>query len=354
MKGHNHGLCRKCGKTHNNGMEGHNFGLCKKCKKFHIYPDPHPRKGKKHTEETKKKLSVIGKRKVISEETKKKISVSLKGRKLSVETRKKLSAAKKGEKNHFYGHNYSHGQNIPCKKCGKVHVHCCNWKGKKLSDETRKKISKANKGRKLSEERCKQISLLAKGQWTGEKNPRYGNKAPRGYSYEDVYGIERAKKLKEGHSERMRGKKNPNYGKPGTMLGRFGDKHPGFGHKVSEDHKRKLCEARLHQVFPKKDSKIEVKLQEELKVNGITSFEKHFPVFGQPDIAFPLKKIAVFADGDYWHSLPKSIKRDRQVNRTLEEKGWVVLRFLGSEIRENSLVCVQKIKERLENPICSR
>jgi hypothetical protein len=48
-------------------------------------------KGKKHTEETKKRLSEIAKGQVISEETRKKISDANRNRKVSDETRKKLS-----------------------------------------------------------------------------------------------------------------------------------------------------------------------------------------------------------------------------------------------------------------------
>jgi hypothetical protein len=48
-------------------------------------------KGKKHTEETKKRLSEIAKRQVHSEETRKKISEANRKRVVSEETRKKLS-----------------------------------------------------------------------------------------------------------------------------------------------------------------------------------------------------------------------------------------------------------------------
>lgn len=48
-------------------------------------------KGKKHSEETKKRLSEIAKKQVISEETRKKISDANRNRVVSEETRKKLS-----------------------------------------------------------------------------------------------------------------------------------------------------------------------------------------------------------------------------------------------------------------------
>lgn len=97
-------------------------------------------KGKKFSEEHKRKLSEAhkgkhscNKGKKLSEETKIKISEALKGIKPSDETRKKLSEARKG---------------------------------KKLSEETKKKMSEAHKGKKgnkLSEEAKKKISESQKG-----------------------------------------------------------------------------------------------------------------------------------------------------------------------------------------------
>ena len=84
-------------------------------------------KGKKRSEETRRKMSDAKKGKHPSEETRKKLSEARKGipgpnkgKKFSEETRRKLSEAKKGK----IGPN----------------------KGKKLSEETRRKISKTLKG----------------------------------------------------------------------------------------------------------------------------------------------------------------------------------------------------------------
>ena len=80
-------------------------------------------KGKKHSEETKRKLSEAHKRENLSEETIRKMSDSQKGKKLSEETRRKMSDSHKrenlseetrrklseagtGERNHMYGKRY--------------------------------------------------------------------------------------------------------------------------------------------------------------------------------------------------------------------------------------------------------
>jgi len=88
--------------------------------------------GRKHSEETKRKISAAQKGKKISEETLEK----MRGRKQSFETRKKISDAQKGEKHHNYG--------------------------KKASDETKLKMSLSQKGRKHSEETKRKIGNAQK------------------------------------------------------------------------------------------------------------------------------------------------------------------------------------------------
>ena len=56
-------------------------------------------KGRKHTEETKRKMSEAKKGRKLSEDTKRKISDALKGRKLSEETRRKMSEAHRRRRN---------------------------------------------------------------------------------------------------------------------------------------------------------------------------------------------------------------------------------------------------------------
>lgn len=58
-------------------------------------------KNKRHSEETKKKISESNKGKKVSEETRKKLSESHKGHKVSEETKKKLSKINKGKKPHI-------------------------------------------------------------------------------------------------------------------------------------------------------------------------------------------------------------------------------------------------------------
>jgi len=45
--------------------------------------------------------------------------------------------------------------------------------------------------------------------------------------------------------------------------------------------------------------------------------------------------IVIFADGDYWHNLPKAIKRDKFVNEQLHKNNYITLRFKEKDINNN-------------------
>ncbi len=92
------------------------------------------------------------------------------GKKHSSETRKKLSDASSGEKNYFYGKSLSedHKKKLSESKKGEKHY----LYGKHHSEETRKKISLANKGRTHTEESKKKMSESQ----IGEKGHFYGKK----------------------------------------------------------------------------------------------------------------------------------------------------------------------------------
>jgi len=103
----------------------------------------HPMYGKKHSKETRKKMSESHKGKytgenhpnygkTISEEHKKKLREAHTGRKLSKEHKKKMSEARKGENHPMYG--------------------------KKLSQEHKKNLSESHKGKILSDEHKKNLS----------------------------------------------------------------------------------------------------------------------------------------------------------------------------------------------------
>lgn len=109
-----------------------------------------------HTEEAKKKISIASRN--MSDETKRKISEKLKGRCHTQETKEKISIANKGKL-------------VSLETRQKLSL---SLKGRHHTEETKKKISNSmmgiNIGRKLNEETKRKISLAQ----TGENNNNYG------------------------------------------------------------------------------------------------------------------------------------------------------------------------------------
>ena len=109
--------------------------------------------------------------------------------------------------------------------------------------------------------------------------------------------------------------------------------------------KQKISTARLKQVWPKKDTSIEVKLQHALATAGVT-FVTHKAIKGQPDI-FIEPNICVFADGDYWHSRQDVVRRDADTTSFLLQHGYVVVRLTETEINTNIEKCLQTIMKHI-------
>ena len=89
-----------------------------------------PMKGRHQSEDAKRKIGIASKNRIVSEETRKKLSTLLKGKKVSEEHRKKLREAQLGK--HF-------------------------------SQETRRKMSESRKGRIVSKETREKLSKALKG-----------------------------------------------------------------------------------------------------------------------------------------------------------------------------------------------
>lgn len=110
------------------------YDTCNTGYNIHIGGDESPMYNKKHTDETKAKISKSKKGQKLSDETKEKLSTIRKGRKMSEETKKKISESKKGKK--------QTPEHI--KKLSLIR------KGRKLSDITKKKMSESRTGPKNS------------------------------------------------------------------------------------------------------------------------------------------------------------------------------------------------------------
>jgi len=99
----------------------------------------------------------------------------------------------------------------------------------------------------------------------------------------------------------------------------------------------------------------ELKLIKIFKEYNITGWRRNYKIFGNPDFIFPKKRIAVFADGCFWHGhncrntkpkdnadywknkIAKNMYRDRLVTKTLKKKGWTVFRIWECRISKKKL-----------------
>lgn len=110
-------------------------------------------------------------------------------------------------------------------------------------------------------------------------------------------------------------------------------------------------------------SQIETMLGKALWREGLRYRKNDKTVFGKPDFTLKKYKIAVFADGEFWHGkdwnirklehksnvefwhnkIERNMERDREVNERLKQDGWIVVRFWGKDIKKNLEECVEKV-----------
>jgi len=170
-------------------------------------------------------------------------------------------------------------------------------------------------GRKYSEEHKVNLSLGRKGKGLGNKPWNKGEVGvqesnKKGKTFEEIYGEKRTKKIKD-----------------------------------------RIKENRAKQIFPVKDTSIEVKIQDFLKQLNIEFFThqymKEIEHSYQCDILIPIQnginqKTIIECFGNYWHKFPIGRKVDIQRCSELREKGWRVLTFWESEIKPMQLDNLQE------------
>ena len=99
----------------------------------------------------------------------------------------------------------------------------------------------------------------------------------------------------------------------------------------------------------------ELKLIEIFKQRGIKGWRRNYHVIGKPDFVFLNKKIAVFADGCFWHGhncrnltprqneefwrlkVERNRQRDIKITSIFEVRGWTVFRFWECQIKKEDI-----------------
>jgi hypothetical protein len=139
------------------------------CKKMSHPGKDNPFFGKKHTEESRSKMSESHKGVSPSEETRRKQSEARTGKTLSPTHRTNISASHAGKKREPFSPAWiaKMSESHKGKFAGENHP----FYGKHLSEETKAKLSLKNKGQKRSKEFCNRISEAIKGEghpnWKG-------------------------------------------------------------------------------------------------------------------------------------------------------------------------------------------
>lgn len=127
---------------------------------------------------------------------------------------------------------------------------------------------------------------------------------------------------------------------------------------VSETKRSEIMKANK----PRGNKSTELKLIQLFKQLGLKGWRRNYKIAGcKPDFVFHNKRIAVFADGCFWHGhncrnlTPKQNSeywqkkiennriRDKQINGRLERKGWKVIRVWECELEKNP----QKVMRRI-------
>jgi len=182
----------------------------------------------------------------------------------------------------------------------------------------------------------------------GQNSPMFGKKhreeskkkmsvKKKGKSWEELYGIEKARKLKALFSERMKGPNNPMYKKSHSLCVRK---------FLSLNTIKQYQEGRVAKSINTSIEKIMMEALQKMNVQFVHqyNFNNKFVC----DFAIPSKKIIIECDGDYWHNLDRVKKRDKAKNVYIKKCGWQILRFWEHDIKNNINKCIEKINDHLK------
>lgn len=113
-----------------------------------------------------------------------------------------------------------------------------------------------------------------------------------------------------------------------------------------------------------KNTKPEISLRKALWSVGLRGYRVHLKnLIGRPDVVFPIRKLAIFVNGCFWHRCPhcqphepKSNKafwltkfhenqaRDLRKSRQLQSLGWSVVTIWECEIKNQLNNCINRIQ----------
>ncbi|HSN47506.1 MAG TPA: very short patch repair endonuclease [Flavobacterium sp.] len=133
------------------------------------------------------------------------------------------------------------------------------------------------------------------------------------------------------------------------------------------DNLTSIQRSKIMRAIRSTNTKDEVRLAKALWHLGYRYRKNNKKVFGTPDLTFKKLKIAIFVDSEFFHGkewefqksrfktnqefwqkkIERNIQRDIEVNKYLTDKGWRVIRFWSSEIKNNLDDCIAKIQTEI-------
>jgi len=113
-------------------------------------------------------------------------------------------------------------------------------------------------------------------------------------------------------------------------------------------HNQKYCSRACRTIgIGKTESYLEKLFANALTLAGII-FQKQYPIGTYTvDFAVPQNRIVIECDGEYWHSQPLCIKRDRRKDKFLSKHNWQVLRFPEKLINTDLESCIEKVRQSI-------
>ncbi|MDR3031324.1 MAG: very short patch repair endonuclease [Holosporales bacterium] len=125
--------------------------------------------------------------------------------------------------------------------------------------------------------------------------------------------------------------------------------------KSVKSSKNKSTELRLISIF------------NELQIKG---WRRNYKIKGKPDFVFQKARIAVFADGCFWHGhncrnttpkdndnywsakISRNKKRDQDITKYLEQKGWKIIRIWECELQNKNKTNIElRLKPIVEQSV---
>jgi very-short-patch-repair endonuclease len=118
----------------------------------------------------------------------------------------------------------------------------------------------------------------------------------------------------------------------------------------SQSKNSKYCSLQCHSVgnvlnMPKSGTSIEIKIEKLLTELDIP-YVKQKVISNKTVCDFFIEpNIVIYADGDYWHSLPDVIIRDNKINNYLKNKGYYIYRYSETIINNNLEIVKNELKQ---------